>query len=147
MAGATQVLEAPYTVRPLATVGQGPSGPDWLAIALGVWSGQALATDTAWTGLCLIHHHHRHPGLGCERGAASLPPVAIAVPSASWDRRATTPRTTDLRPRSSVGRRDSLLGGVGTHQILGGGGALERKQASDRIRIAGPVVIQFSSQL
>ena len=27
-----------------APVGQGPSGPDWLAIAFGFWSGRALAT-------------------------------------------------------------------------------------------------------
>ena len=41
-----------------APVGQGPPGPGWLAISLGVWSGRALATGTAWAGLCLIHHHH-----------------------------------------------------------------------------------------
>ena len=43
-----------------ASVGQGPPGPDWLAISLGFWSGRALATGTAWAwaGLCLIHHHH-----------------------------------------------------------------------------------------
>ena len=41
-----------------APVGQGPSGPDWLAIALGLWSGRVLATGTAWAGLCLILHHH-----------------------------------------------------------------------------------------
>ena len=40
-----------------APVGQGPSGPDWLAISFGFWSGRALATGTAWAGLCLIHHH------------------------------------------------------------------------------------------
>ena len=40
-----------------APVGQGPSGPDWLAIAFGFWAGRALATGTAWAGLCLIHHH------------------------------------------------------------------------------------------
>ena len=40
-----------------APVGQGPSGPDWLAIASWFWSGRALATGTAWAGLCLIHHH------------------------------------------------------------------------------------------
>ena len=39
-----------------APVGQGPSGPDWLAISFGFWSGRALATGTAWAGLCLIHH-------------------------------------------------------------------------------------------
>ena len=43
-----------------APVGQGPSGPDWLAISLGFWSGRVLATGTAWAGLCLIHHHHHH---------------------------------------------------------------------------------------
>ena len=40
-----------------APVGQGPSGPDWLATAFGFWSGRALATGTAWAGLCLIHHN------------------------------------------------------------------------------------------
>ena len=40
-----------------APVGQGPSGPEWLATALGFWSGRALATGTAWAGLCLICHH------------------------------------------------------------------------------------------
>ena len=43
-----------------APVGQGPPGPGWLAISLGCWSGRALATGTAWAGLCLIHHHHHH---------------------------------------------------------------------------------------
>jgi hypothetical protein len=38
---------------------QGPSGPDWLAIAFGFWSGRALATGTAWAGLCLTHHHQQ----------------------------------------------------------------------------------------
>ena len=43
-----------------APVGQGPPGPGWLAISFGFWSGRALATGTAWAGLCLIHHqHHR----------------------------------------------------------------------------------------
>ena len=40
-----------------APVGQGPPGPDWLAIFLGFWSGRALATGTAWAGLYIIHHH------------------------------------------------------------------------------------------
>ena len=40
-------------------VGQGPPGPDWLAISLGFWSRWPLATGTAWAGLCLIHHHHQ----------------------------------------------------------------------------------------
>ena len=40
-----------------APVGQGPSGSNWLATALGFWSGRALATGTALAGLCLIHHH------------------------------------------------------------------------------------------
>ena len=43
-----------------APVGQGPMGPDWFAISFGFWSGRALATGTAWAGLCLIHHHHHH---------------------------------------------------------------------------------------
>ena len=46
-----------------APVGQGPSGPDWLAISFGFWSGRALATGTAWAGLCLIHHHHFRPSI------------------------------------------------------------------------------------
>ena len=47
-----------------APVGQGPSGPDddWLAIAFGFWSGRALATGTAWAGLCLIYHHQHKCG-------------------------------------------------------------------------------------
>ena len=47
-----------------APVGQGPSGPDWLAIAFGFWSGRALTTGTAWAGLCFIHHHQRKFVLG-----------------------------------------------------------------------------------
>ena len=48
-------------------VGQGPSGPGWLAIAFGFWSGRALATGTAWAGLCLIHHHRPLPlGFGLD---------------------------------------------------------------------------------
>ena len=43
-----------------APAGQEPSGPDWLATALGFGSRRALATSTAWAGLCLIHHHHHH---------------------------------------------------------------------------------------
>ena len=50
-----------------APVGQGPPGPGWLAISLGFWSGRALATGTAWVGLCLIHHHHRRPELHRRR--------------------------------------------------------------------------------
>ena len=53
-----------------APVGQGPSGHGWLAIAFGFWSGRALATGTAWAGLCLIYHHHYRPipiDLGCTR--------------------------------------------------------------------------------
>ena len=42
-----------------APVGQGPRVLSWLAIAFGVWSGRALATGTAWAGLCLIHRHQQ----------------------------------------------------------------------------------------
>ena len=50
-----------------APVGQGPSGPGWLAPALGFWSGRVLATTgTAWAGLCLIRHQHQK---NRERGA------------------------------------------------------------------------------
>ena len=38
-------------------------------------------------------------------------------PISSRDRRAIKPRATDLRPITSVGRRDSLLGGAETHQL------------------------------
>ena len=53
-----------------APVGQGPLGPGWLAIALGFWSGRALATDTAWAGSCLIHHHHHRRRRRKTRGHA-----------------------------------------------------------------------------
>ena len=36
-----------------APAGQGPSGPGWLATALGFWSGRPLATGMAWAALCL----------------------------------------------------------------------------------------------
>ena len=50
-----------------APVGQGPSGPGWLAIAFGFGLGGrlrrrlllVLATGTAWEGLCLIHHQSK----------------------------------------------------------------------------------------
>ena len=59
---------------------QGPSGPGWLAIALGFWSGRALPTGTAWAGLCPIHHHHHHhhqptpehPPTGTPQGRITL---------------------------------------------------------------------------
>ena len=56
-------------------VGQGPSGPDWLATALGFWSGRALATGTVRAGLYLIHHHRwlavafQHGELSARRDA------------------------------------------------------------------------------
>ena len=47
-------LSKPAEQRTLqrAPVGQGPSGPGWLAISLGFWSGRALANGTAWADLC-----------------------------------------------------------------------------------------------
>ena len=62
MQAGVAAMAAPRRMANLSTlnrapVGQGPSGPDWLAISFGVWSGRALATGTAWAGLCLIHHH------------------------------------------------------------------------------------------
>ena len=45
---------APSTVRPLARDLRVLNG--W-QISFGFWSGRALATGTAWAGLCLIHHH------------------------------------------------------------------------------------------
>ena len=50
---------APSRTLHRAPVGQGPPGPDWLAISFGFWSGRALATGTAWAGLRLIHHQRR----------------------------------------------------------------------------------------
>ena len=47
-----------------APVGQGPPGPGWLAISFGFWSGRALATGTAWAGLCLIHHNRGEIAVG-----------------------------------------------------------------------------------
>ena len=69
----------------------------------------------------------RRPELSrlCKRSAASL--VAIAAPSFSRDRRATTPRATDLRPQTSVGCRGSLLDGAKTHQISRGGNGARAK--------------------
>ena len=55
-----------------APVGQGPSGPGWLAISFGFWSGRALATGTAWAGLCLIHHHHQECDRSAPRGATGV---------------------------------------------------------------------------
>ena len=41
----------------------GTLGPDWLATALGFWSGRALAPGTAWADFnCAIRHHQRTPG-------------------------------------------------------------------------------------
>ena len=49
---------APSTVRPLARDLRVLVG--WpFPLSFGFWSGRALATGTAWAGLCLIHHHHR----------------------------------------------------------------------------------------
>ena len=31
---------------------------------MGFWSRRALATGTAWAGVCLIHHHHVLVGFG-----------------------------------------------------------------------------------
>ena len=42
-----------------APVGQGPSGPDWLATALGFWSGRVLATGTAWAFFCCTPTQNR----------------------------------------------------------------------------------------
>ena len=47
----------------LSSLGRAPLARDprvligW-PLPLGFWSGRALATGTAWAGLCLTHHHH-----------------------------------------------------------------------------------------
>ena len=49
---------------------------------MGFWSRRALATGTAWAGVCLIHHHHvlvgfgRHTKLAVQVGS----PYNAAVP-------------------------------------------------------------------
>ena len=47
---------APLMTCAILMVYHGP----WLAghCPSGFWSGRALATGTAWAGLCFIHHHH-----------------------------------------------------------------------------------------
>ena len=56
----TQKTKSPRPCTPhRAPVGQGPPGPGWLAISVGFWSGQALATGTAWAGLCLRLFHEK----------------------------------------------------------------------------------------
>ena len=55
-----------------APVGQGLSGPDWLATALGFWSERALATGTAWACLFLIHHHHQQSKTGDNQPGAAF---------------------------------------------------------------------------
>ena len=62
-----------------APVGQGPPGPGWLAISFGVWSGRALATGTAWAGLCLIHHHHSRMPRGGGDGPGKGPKARKAM--------------------------------------------------------------------
>ena len=42
-----------------------------LPLALGFWSGRALASGTAWEGLCLVHHHHRRTAPATEKIAVS----------------------------------------------------------------------------
>ena len=54
-----------------------------LSIALGFWSGRALATGTAWAGLCLIHHHHtsaRRLHIGPSAGLGGRTHVCIPLP-------------------------------------------------------------------
>ena len=79
-----RALTLPCTLH-RAPVGQGPPGPGWLAISFGFWSGRALATGTAWAGLCLIHHHHPHPAvhvpeLGRIGGTAARRPLELTKP-------------------------------------------------------------------
>ena len=81
-----------------APVGQGPPGPDWLAIFLGFWSGRALATGTAWAGLCLIHHHLL-PGLWAWRvGPREVAAACVAPRAARRRRRRRRQQPDDARP-------------------------------------------------
>ena len=59
-------------------VGQGPPGPDWLGISFGFWFGRALATGTAWAGLCLIHHHHKGAKVR-HKAVARLPMTRLRI--------------------------------------------------------------------
>ena len=78
-AGNPHPLLTPSTLH-RAPVGQGPPGPDWLAISFGfwvlVWTGTALATGTAWAGLCFIHHHHHGLGGGV---------LCVVKKAGAWD--------------------------------------------------------------
>ena len=65
-------------------VGQAPSGPGWLAIAFGFWSGRALATGTAWAGLCFIHHHQERSARKPKIPKSYLRCVSHPPPCARW---------------------------------------------------------------
>ena len=77
-----------------APVGQGPPGPDWLAISFGFWSGRALATGTAWAGLCLIHHHQR-----AIRAVFLLTPVWFSSCASHAFRATSHPQCREVRPK------------------------------------------------
>ena len=84
--------EPPERTLHRAPVGQGPLGPGWLATALGFWSGRALATGTAWAGLCLIHNHalsrpQSSVVCGDDIGERGRPPVEVGCgdPGCSGD--------------------------------------------------------------
>ena len=95
-----------------APAGQGPSGPGWLATALGFWSGRALATGTARAGLCLIHHHHRASkrvpiSQAAHQGTMGGEPGRTIVPGARGGRWCeTTPGTpASGQPRADPAQR------------------------------------------
>ena len=106
---------------PCARVGQGPSSPCWLAIAFGFWSGRALATGTAWAGLCLIHHNHcslphkpqqgKNP-LRKKRSVswAVLNPPATAARHTHTTARPRVKMARDLRPPNLTPRLQSRRG-------------------------------------
>ena len=94
------VLGAPARTLHRAPVGQGrPSGPGWLATALGIWSERPLATGTVWAGLCLTHHHHHWVAItGCA--APRLPDSRASCAAC------TTAATAAARVCSRSARRD-----------------------------------------
>ena len=90
----------PAAVRMLARSFGSHGWPLPLGFPLGFWSGQALATGTAWAGLCLIHHqgsqmfkwrigeekcdsavHHRRVSSPCAPQGHSHPPSFALEPS------------------------------------------------------------------
>ena len=106
----------PFCTLHRAPVGQGPSGPDWLAISFGFWSGRALATGTAWAGLCLIHHQPFGPFLGQSFPRQDGPPekkvpLGIRLKSARRSHMRIFLHVTPHRGENPPRRRGCLEGG------------------------------------